>query len=351
MRAKQPVLTGVTCLLHCIRMIEFKHFFQVLLAMAIGMQAGIAAANSLDQPHEIWERYNFSFINNDPDSIAFAAIEAGARNAAAQLAPPRRLGLSLQFLNPPDTDPAHQINWMRRMFVDGSNGVVLSPGHESTLLEEIDFLAGRGIPVITLGNDTAGSLRTASIETNQQQAGRLLLEATARHLGPRGGPVAILAGDLSIRSRQERLDGVRKALANHPSLSLFGVYECPETINGSHDVLQKVVAEDRNRRIRAWIFLGGWPLLGVADLPWAPGTTVCVAMDALPKMLPYLEDNSVQALVAEDFYGWGEQAMQWLVHYVHDGTAPEPNLLRMPPALIDARNLADYRKRWASWMP
>ena len=90
----------------------------------------------------------------------------------------------------------------------------------------VDELAERGVPVVTLISDLSSSRRVANVGLDNRSAGRTAATLIGRFLGPRGGPVAMIAGSLSYRGHEEREIGFLHLMLEHfPQLQVVDVRE------------------------------------------------------------------------------------------------------------------------------
>jgi LacI family transcriptional regulator len=79
--------------------------------------------------------------------------------------------------------------------------------------QAIDDLDARGIEVVTLVSDVPGSKRAHFVGIDNSAAGRTAATLLGRFAGERKGPVAVLAGSLSLRDHAERIYGFQQVLA------------------------------------------------------------------------------------------------------------------------------------------
>jgi LacI family transcriptional regulator len=111
--------------------------------------------------------------------------------------------------------------------VDGSyEGVAVVALDHPMVRQAIDDLDARGIEVVTLVSDVPGSRRAHFVGIDNSAAGRTAATLLGRFAGRRRGPVAILAGSLSLRDHAERIYGFQQVLAaDYPHLAILPVRE------------------------------------------------------------------------------------------------------------------------------
>jgi len=92
--------------------------------------------------------------------------------------------------------------------------------------EAVEQLAERGVHVLTLISDLSQSRREACVGMDNRAAGRTAATLIGRFLGPRSGPVAMIAGSLSYRGHEEREMGFLRLMQDEfPALQVVGVRE------------------------------------------------------------------------------------------------------------------------------
>lgn len=314
----------------------------LMMTLALLLPAIGGAATPRDEPIRI------AFIGSSTDSAHFAPVYAGIR-AVAEL-PAGRDSRPLEVLNwtPATPRASLQADALRRAFVEGMDGVILSPVDGERLAPVIAFLNEQNIPVITVNGDTAALQGTAHSGAAPADIGRRLADELIRAMGQRPGPVAILGGNPQSLRSSALLSGAiaRLEAANIP---IHGIFESREDA-AALDVVRQVTRSDRDRTIRGWIFPGPWPLISGESMPWLPHRLPAVAADVMPIALRYVDNRQIAAVVAEDYFSSGQQATRMMLHLLN-GAAAEP-LPDQDPAIwvITPENVSEHRQKWVRWM-
>ena len=92
--------------------------------------------------------------------------------------------------------------------------------------------------------------------------------------------------------------------------------------------------------------LGGWPLFTADALKWPAGSIKVVAVDALPSELVYVKNGYVEALLAQDCYGWGTKSIDILLNKIVNNQAPPEVKLIDPLTLVTKENVDSYGENW-----
>ena len=156
----------------------------------------------------------------------------------------------------------------------------------------------------------------------------------------------------SAPNLQNRVKGAQDELAKHPDMKLVadGVFHLVrETPEDAAEEVRR--AQTTNPTIQGWAMIGGWPLFTKDALRWDPGSIKVVAVDALPAELPYLESGHVEALYAQDCYGWGTKSVKILLDKIVNGKDPEKVLNYDPLTRVTKDTAKAYGEQWKKWAP
>jgi LacI family transcriptional regulator len=125
--------------------------------------------------------------------------------------------------------------------IDGVATVALD---HPAVVEAINGLADRGIPVVTLVSDLPGTRRSHFIGIDNYAAGRTAASLLGRFLGHRSGKVGLIAGSLSLRDHIERQYGFEQVVAReYPDLELLPIREARDEDERVEQVASALLAE------------------------------------------------------------------------------------------------------------
>lgn len=311
---------------------------------------GMCLLGGAERDHEVWASYRLGFVGADGASAAEAAMRAGAREAARELERQHRLSIELDFQAARRPDAGAQAAAMQRMFVGKVNGVALVPVWDPVVVDEVLFLTGRGIPVLTLVNDLPGAGTLAHIGSDEHVLGEQAMRAGLRAAGARRGGVALLQASAGNPNGALRLEGAKAAWEQAGRAG--GLLEVlPGSSPGATlAVIADTLQQAGPRGIAGWVFLDEGPLTGADSLPWGQGTMGCVAIAEGPVPLHYLQKGQLDAVVMPDYFSWGKEAVRLLIASIHEEESPEQAVLYPEPVVIREQNLPEWRARWALWL-
>lgn len=289
-------------------------------------------------------------IAKSQSNPVFPAAHAGAIAAARELGPKYGVNVKVEILTPTEEDAVKQAEAIESLTRRGVDGIAIAASEARTVTPAIDKAVAAGIPVICFDADVPGSKRFAFYGTDDLDCGRTIMRELAAAMGGKG-TIAVIAGNEAAPNLQNRLKGVLEELGNHPQMKLLspgGVIYHVETPEKAAEALQ--MAQRANPQIEGWAFIGGWPLFTNDALKFAPGTVKVVSCDALPAQLNYIRSGHVQALMAQDCYGWGTESVRILLDkIVHDKAPTDPRVIA-PLTRVSTENVEEFAGSWDRWL-
>jgi ribose transport system substrate-binding protein len=289
------------------------------------------------------------FLAKSTTNDVFQAAQSGALDAAKELGPKYNAEIEIEIRTPNDEDATKQAEAIEALTRRGVDGIAISCSEANTVTPSIDKAVGKGIPVICFDSDAPNSKRFAFYGSDAQACGATIMQELAKVMGEKG-TVAILGGNQSAPNLQKRVAGAKETLATFPNMKLNepSVFYHAETPEKGAEAVQ--TAHNANSRIQGWCMIGGWPLFTADALKWAPGSVKVVAADALPAQLNYVKNGYVDALFAQDCYGWGTKSVEVLLEkIVNKQDPPNPNIVD-PLTKVTKENVEEFGKNWEKWL-
>lgn len=289
------------------------------------------------------------FIGKSLTNDVFQAAQSGAKDAAKELGAKYNADVELEIRTPNDEDATKQAEAIEALTRRGAAGIAVSCSEANTVTPSIDKAIGKGVAVMCFDSDAPESKRFAFYGAADRAAGARIMDELARVMGEKG-TVAILAGNQSAPNLQARVAGAKEALAKHPGMKLNepGTFYHVETPEKSAEAVQN--AQNANPGIQGWAMVGGWPLFTADALKWPAGSIRVVACDALPAQLNYLRDGHVDALFAQDCYGWGTKSVELLLDQIVNHQSPAEVRVIDPLTRVSKENVEAFGNNWEKWL-
>jgi len=311
--------------------------------------AGLALFQPTTASAEEKKKVLIGFVAKSLSNDVFQAAQVGAADAAKELGPKYNADVQLEIRTPNDEDATKQAEAIEALARMGAQGIAVSCSEANTVTPSIDKAVGKGAAVMCFDSDAPNSKRFAYYGTDDKACGERTVDVLAKAMGEKG-TIAILAGNQSAPNLQNRVAGAKEALKKYPNMKLNepGVFYHAETPEKAAEAVQN--AQNANPGIQGWAMIGGWPLFTANALKWPAGSIKVVAVDALPAQLGYVKDGYVEALLAQDCYGWGTKSVEILLDKILKNQSPADVKVIDPLTLVTKENVDSYAENWKKWL-
>jgi ribose transport system substrate-binding protein len=311
--------------------------------------AGLALFQPTTASAEEKKKVLIGFVAKSLSNDVFQAAQVGAADAAKELGPKYNADVQLEIRTPNDEDATKQAEAIEALARMGAQGIAVSCSEANTVTPSIDKAVGKGAAVMCFDSDAPNSKRFAYYGTDDKACGERTVDVLAKAMGEKG-TIAILAGNQSAPNLQNRVAGAKEALKKYPNMKLNepGVFYHAETPEKAAEAVQN--AQNANPGIQGWAMIGGWPLFTANALKWPAGSIKVVAVDALPAQLGYVKDGYVEALLAQDCYGWGMKSVEILLDKILKNQSPADVKVIDPLTLVTKENVDSYAENWKKWL-
>lgn len=256
------------------------------------------------------------------------------------------LGVGYQWVVPQNTQGATQVKIMEDLIARHVSGIAISVNEPKSVEGVIKQAMDAGIKVVTFDSDSAESGRSMYIGTINKQAGVTMGNSMAEKLGGKG-KVAIITGQLGASNLNERIDGVKEALAAYPDIEIVAV-------EGTEDDLAKAVSVTeailRGNPDLAGIFgmsqVGGpavAKVLAQQEFTDRKGAVAVFAFDDLPDTIQGVKDGYINGIMVQRPVTMGKLAVESLVAQIK-GEMTAPADVDTGVTVVNADNLDSYTK-------
>ncbi len=215
------------------------------------------------------------------------------------------------------------------------------------LIGPINQAVGQNITVITWDSDVPNSKRRLFYGVDGYKMGQVLAEQTIKFMGD-SGTVILVSGGPGATNLNARLKGATDTLAKYPKVKTLGPYF-------HHDDLVQAQALTNNLLIShpdagAILMVAGVPFFGKRSaLPQVvknKGKVKIITTDVLAPELPFVKDGLVQALVGQDYWGWGYQSVSIIHNLLTNKDCHYPELVPQAMPVVTADNVDEWIARW-----
>ncbi len=227
----------------------------------------------------------------------------------------KKLGVTAKFLGPENDDAAAQVAIFDSILATKPAGIAISPNDPASVLDDITKARAAGIPVIAWDGPVPNSQVQGYIGTDNVAAGEQAGEALAKAIGNKG-KVAVVIGSLTAVNLNQRLEGVKKALAKHPDIKIVATQTSDESIATAQTAAETIL--QANPDLAGFVGIGGSDLPGIAGALKSGNkcsTVKSVGFDVVPQGIDGMKGGCVEALISQKPFGMTAQALQILVDF------------------------------------
>ncbi len=258
----------------------------------------------------------------------------------------KALGVGYQWVVPQNTQGSTQVKVIEDLMARHVDGIAISVNEPKSVERVIKQAVAAGIKVLTFDSDSAKSGRSLYIGTVNEAAGASMGEVMAKALGGEGD-VAIVTGQLGATNLNERIAGIKKALAGSPGIKIVAT-------EGTEDDLAKAVSVDEalfrahpNLKGIFGVSQVGGPsvakVMGSKEFAAKKGAVKVIAFDDLPDTVRGVKEGFIQAIMVQRPVTMGKLAVEHLVDQIN-GKETDPKDVDTGVTVVTADNLGSYTK-------
>jgi ribose transport system substrate-binding protein len=269
-----------------------------VLVCVAGATAGCGRQESGGAPTTL----KLAFVTNNAADF-WTIARRGVEQADTELQ-----DVEAEFRITADGTAAEQQRVVDDLLTKGVNGIAISPVDPENQTAMIDTAAKQAV-VFTQDSDAPQSARAVYIGTDNvaagRQAGQLIREAL-----PEGGAIMLFVGKLDARNAQDRVQGIKEALAGS-SVQIIDV-----RTDDADDVRAKANAADtlvRYPDVKALVGLwsyNGPAILNAVREAGKVGRVRIVAFDEADETLAGIKEGAIHGTVVQQPYEFGYQAIK-----------------------------------------
>lgn len=284
------------------------------------------------------ERRTVAFVTNNAAEF-WTIARKGVDKAAAE-----RPNVTFEF-RLGDGTAAEQRRIVDDLLAKGVAGIAISPvdpGNQTAMLNDA---AGRAL-VFTHDSDAPDSKRECYVGTDNVAAGRQAGELIKSAL-PAGGKIAIFVGKLDARNAQERLQGIKEAIAGTKIEIIDTRTDDTDQVRAKANVSEMLVAHgDVAALVGLWSYNGPAILNAVRDAGKV-GQVKIIAFDEDDETLTGVKAGAIVGTVVQQPFEFGYQSMTLLAKALEGDRSgiPASRQVIVPTMMVKADNVDEFRTK------
>ncbi|MDB5556825.1 MAG: sugar transporter substrate-binding protein [Rhizobium sp.] len=317
---------------------ERRSFFKATAGMAAAATvAATGRANAQDK------KFTIALIPGLTTDAFYITMRKGAEAAA------KAVGAELVFQGAPDFNPVTQVPVLDAVVAKRPDAILIAPTDKTQLIQPLKNASDAGIPVITV--DTfigSGVYQTGAgdadfplsyVASDNVLGGEIAARALAKAIGDKG-KVYVSNVKPGISTTDQREEGFKKEMANHPGITVLETQFNDNDANKAASQLQAVFA--RNSDLAGVFGANLFSALGAANgvqQAGQTGTVRVVAFDAPTSIVDNINTGLVDLAIAQHpaeigYFGF-------MVAYAHLTGNSVPISIGTGFTVIDKSNVTD----------
>lgn len=253
--------------------------------------------------------------------------------------------VAVEFKMPGEGSAAEQKRILDDLLAKGVDGIAISPvdpENQTALISDV----ARQTLVFTQDSDAPKSARTCYVGTDNvaagRQAGNLIKEAL-----PNGGKIMVFVGKLDARNAQERLQGIKEAIAG-TKLEIVDVRtDDTDRVRAKSNVADTLVKyPDIAGLVGLWSYNGPAILNAVREANKANQVKI-ITFDEEDETLAGVKDGAIYGTVVQQPFEFGYQAIKMMAQSLegNQSAIPANKQVFVPTLVIKQPDAAEFAKK------
>jgi ribose transport system substrate-binding protein len=241
----------------------------------------------------------------------YLTMECGAKAAS------KIYNVRLTWQGSPSIDVAPEVATLQAVELRNPAGIILAPFSPTVFIAPVKALMAKGVPVVTVDGSLAQKVELQNVRTNNTAAGALAAQYLANKLKGKG-TVGVVDSTPSIPVDVDRVNGFRNEMkAKYPHITVLGT-QYAESDAGKAATITSALLEAHPNLSGLYVSDAGdaqgaaAAIVAAGDL----GKVPIVGYDATPVEVTDLQDGVFTALIAQEPYQEGYQAVSVLARYI-----------------------------------
>lgn len=314
------------------------------LLRAGGAGLALTAAGGLAAPHvaRAAKRLSIAVIPKALDNNVFYYAHYGADKRAEELG-----DVDVIWTASTTSDANEEAQILQGLISRHVDGMAVDANAPEPLIGPINRAVEQGIKVITWDSDVPGSKRTSFYGVDSYKMGQVLAEQTIKFMGPKG-TVILVSGGPGATNLNARLKGATDELAKHADIKTLGPFFHHDDLVQAQQLTNNLLISHPDAG--AILMVAGVPFFGkMSALPEViknKGKVKIITTDVLAPELPFVKEGYVQALVGQDYWGWGYQSVSILHNMLTQKDCHYPELVPQAMPVVTQENVDEWIERW-----
>lgn len=220
-----------------------------------------------------------------------------------------------------ETDVTGQVNLLQNFISQGVDGLVYAATDAKVLADVTQNALDQGVTVVNIDSGTEPQPEEVPVfATDNVAAAEQVPDLLAEELGEEGGKIAFIPFQQGTKTNEERAEGFKKGLEDHPELELVAEQSSQSDYNKALSVTENILTANPDLD---GIFAANEPgVLGAAEAvrnAGKAGEVVIVGWDASEDEIKGVQDGTISALIVQNPFRMGFDGVNAAVEMIREG--------------------------------
>ncbi|MGB4125186.1 MAG: sugar-binding protein [Dethiobacteria bacterium] len=303
------------------RFVQFikRYIIHILLLSIVFTSIALCYLQNLESgSNHMQPEYHFFFIGQNSVDPFWKEVQRGVSDAAEEL------NVVAEFCAPRFNNPEEELRYLDMAITANVDGIITHVSSDTRSIDLINQAYNKGIPVVTVENDSHNSNRSTFVGTNSfvlgKEAARLMIDAT----GGSATIAIIVSGDYELDSTSHniKINGFLNAVKGYPEMKVVEVYTSKMGTLSAEEITQAIILN--KPEIDAILTFNSMDTLGAAQAIVSHnkvGQITVIGYGDIESILHYIKMGIIYGTVMSDPYIMGYESLKALVDLKKMNTA------------------------------
>ncbi|SNR98309.1 monosaccharide ABC transporter substrate-binding protein, CUT2 family [Anaerovirgula multivorans] len=284
-------------------------------------------------------KYHFFFIGQNAVDPFWKQIKQGVESAA------RDMNVVVEYNAPRFNNAEEELKYLDIAITSNVDGIITHVSNGIESIERINEAYLRGIPVVTIENDSKTSNRDAFVGTNSFQLGKEAAQLMVNATEGKANIAIIVSSDFELDSLNQNLkiNGFLSGIKDYPDMKVLEVHTSRMGMISAEEITQSVL--NSHLEINAILTTNAVDTLGAAQLIIdynKVGEITLVGYGDMENILRYIKMGIIYGTVMSDPYRMGYESLMALMNLKEEKSVS--TFIDTDVRVITRNNLYEYEE-------
>lgn len=253
----------------------------------------------------------------------------------------KELSFGPSYVGPQRIDPAGMVNQIEIALASKVDGIITMPIAPEVMRPVLKKCADKGVPVVFVGSEDSQSKSLAFVGTDETELGKQGAQALMKIMGGKPIYAHIMQSTADASFAIKAREGYLEALKDYPGGFKMVLNEaCDSDMMTAIKEYQNAFKEHPEINVAIGICGEAGPAAAIVvkDLG-LQGKVKIIAIDDVPEILNYIQDDTIAGTMAQNYYKIGYVSAEVLYKYIKYGQKPQKYFYNAGSTFVTKENM------------